>query len=46
MLGKKKGEATMAELAGLAKRFGWKVTTEQVKEAAQYLSTLGLVELN
>jgi uncharacterized protein YwgA len=46
MLGKKKGEATMAELAGLARRFGWKVTSHQVKEAAQYLSRLGLVKLN
>ncbi len=46
MLGKKRGKATMAELANLAKRFGWKVTKEQVKEAAQYLNTLGLVRLS
>jgi uncharacterized protein YwgA len=46
MLGKKKGKATMAELAGLARNFGWKVTSHQIKEAAQYLSRLGLVKLN
>lgn len=46
MLGKKKGKATMAELANLAKRFGWKVTKAQVKQAAQYLSRLGLVQLS
>ncbi|MGB2938473.1 MAG: hypothetical protein WBD05_09820 [Phycisphaerae bacterium] len=46
MLGKKKGEATMAELARLARRFGWKVASHQVKEAAQYLSTLDLVRLS
>ena len=46
MLGEKKGKATMGDLANLAKRFGWKVTKEQIKEAAQYLSTLGLVKLN
>ena len=45
MLGKKKGKATMAELAELAKQFGWKVTTEQVKDAAQYLNKLDLVTL-
>ncbi len=46
MLGKKKDKATMAELAGLARRFGWKVASHQVKEAAQYLSTLDLVRLS
>lgn len=43
MLGQKKGNATKAELATLASKFGWSVTKEQVDEAAQYLKSIGLV---
>lgn len=45
LLGRKKGRASMAELAQLAPRFGWHVTPQQVQQAAQYLNRLGLVEL-
>jgi len=45
MLGEKKGKATMAELVDLAKRFGWKVSSDEVKRAGQYLSKLDLVTL-
>lgn len=46
MLGKKRGKATMAELVEVAKRFGWKVSKDQVKGAAGYLAKLDLVELS
>jgi uncharacterized protein YwgA len=45
LLGQKKGPATTAELAQLAPQFGWSVTPQQIREAAQYLNTLGLVDL-
>lgn len=45
MLGEKKGNATEAELAELATKFGWSVTKKQVDEAATYLESLGLVAL-
>jgi uncharacterized protein YwgA len=45
MLGQRKGQASMQELAHLAPRFGWSVTAEQVHQAAEYLSRMGLVEL-
>jgi len=45
MLGEKKAPATMTELSDLAKLFGWSVTAQQVRDAAKYLSTLGLVDL-
>ncbi len=45
MLGQKKGRASMQELAHLAPRFGWTVTADQVHQAAEYLSRMGLVEL-
>lgn len=45
LLGQRKGKASMHELAGLAPRFGWSVNAEQIKEAADYLSKLGLVEV-
>ena len=46
MLGEKKGRATRAELARLARRFGWEVTPEQIWDAAKYLNQLGLVEFS
>jgi len=46
MLGEKKGRATLAELAKVARRFGWEVTPEQVQDAAKYLGQLGLVEFS
>ena len=46
MLGQSKGKArSMKDLANLAPRFGWKVEPEQIKEAAEYLEKLGLVEV-
>ncbi|HNQ24865.1 MAG TPA: hypothetical protein PKK06_17430 [Phycisphaerae bacterium] len=44
MLGEKKGRASIEDLTLLAKRFGWSVTNDQIKEAAGYLERLGLVE--
>jgi uncharacterized protein len=46
MLGEKKGRATQAELAHLARRFGWEVTPDQIREALRYLGNLGLVEFS
>jgi uncharacterized protein YwgA len=45
MLGERKGEATMKELADLSKKFGWSVSAEQALEAARLLETLKLVKL-
>jgi hypothetical protein len=45
MLGQKKGTATLADLAELAKDFGWSVTPEQVDEAAGLLKLLDLVSV-
>lgn len=45
MLGEKKGNSSMEELAHLAKKFGWSVTKEQVEDAAKYLKSLDLVNL-
>ena len=44
LLDKNKAPATDAELARLASRFGWSVSTGQVKEAVDYLAGLGLVQ--
>lgn len=44
MLGEKKGPASRAELAKLARGFGWQVTPDQIHDAAKYLGKLGLVE--
>lgn len=44
MLHEKNAPATNGELEQLAKRFGWKVTPDQVREAAEYLRKLNLVE--
>ena len=45
MLGEKRGPATESDLVALAPRFGWSVTPAQIRDAATYLSRLGLVEL-
>jgi uncharacterized protein YwgA len=45
MLDQKDGTSTLSELSDLAAKFGWSVTTQQVKEAAAFLNTLELVEL-
>lgn len=37
--------ARMQDLPKLAPKFGWNVTPEQIKNAADYLQKLGLVEL-
>ncbi len=44
MLGEKGGQATVGQLAGLASQFGWKVTTDQIKDAVGYLGKLGLIQ--
>ncbi len=45
MLGEKKGPATEPELAALAPRFGWNVTAKEIRQAAEYLNKLGLVQV-
>ncbi len=45
MLGKHEAALTDEELARLSPRFGWRVTAEEVKEAAAYLAKLGLIEV-
>jgi len=45
MLGQNKGRANKSSLVELARRFGWSVNEEQIDDAANYLETLGLVEL-
>ncbi|MGB2988124.1 MAG: hypothetical protein WBE26_19830 [Phycisphaerae bacterium] len=40
-----KERATMAELTKQARRFGWRVSEDEVRKAGEYLSQLGLVEL-
>jgi hypothetical protein len=44
MLREKNAPATEGELAQLAKRFGWNVDPQQVREAAEYLRELNLVK--
>jgi hypothetical protein len=46
MLGEKKGKATTKELEELAPRFGWSVTSKQMREAFEYLRSLELVALS
>ncbi len=46
MLGEKKGKARLDELANIARDFGWSITVDQVLQAAQYLGSLGLVQLS
>ncbi|NQT14067.1 MAG: hypothetical protein HQ582_15040 [Planctomycetes bacterium] len=46
MLRQKEGRATEEELASLAPRFGWNVTSRQIHDAADYLQKLGLVCLS
>ncbi len=45
LLGQKKGRSRLDHLVKLASRFGWNVSERQIKEAAEYLQQLGLVEL-
>ena len=45
MLGEKKETMSHHDLAKLASKFGWSVTTDQVKEAAQLLESVGLVNI-
>ena len=44
-LGQIQERANMGELSHLAQHFEWNVTPLQAREAAEYLSKLGLVEL-
>lgn len=46
LLGEKRGSAKLSELAAQAKDLGWSVSEGEVKEAAKYLNTLGLVKLS
>ena len=45
MLGKRRGKASIDELAPLARTFGWTVRADQVRKAAQFLERIGLVTL-
>jgi uncharacterized protein YwgA len=45
LLGERKGNARLDDIASLAPRFGWLVTVEQIREAAQLLKDAGLVKL-
>lgn len=45
MLGQHRKAASNEELARLAVRFGWRVSPDEVQEAARYLQKLDLVEL-
>jgi uncharacterized protein YwgA len=42
---RKKGHATMSDIQSLAPKFGWSVTADQIKEAAQLLKGANLVKL-
>lgn len=46
LLGEQKKPATQNELARLAPRFGWRVSGEEINDAAKYLGVLGLVEID
>lgn len=46
LLGERKGNARMDDLAALAPRFGWSVTVDQIREAVQLLSDANLVQLS
>jgi uncharacterized protein len=43
MLGTQKGSVRLTDLVEQAKGFGWSITTEDVREAATFLESLGLV---
>ena len=45
MLGEKNGSASVKELADLASKFGWVVSEEEARAAAQFLRDVGLVSL-
>lgn len=46
MLQETNGHASEGELARLASRFGWQVSSDQLKEAAAYLQRLELVQIS
>lgn len=43
MLGRQKGAVRIDDLASQAKEFGWSITLDQVRDAAKFLESLGLV---
>ncbi|MCK6457692.1 MAG: hypothetical protein L6Q92_14325 [Phycisphaerae bacterium] len=43
LLGQEKKATTQDELARLAPRFGWRVSREEIVQAAEYLKALGLI---
>jgi uncharacterized protein YwgA len=45
MLGQQKGPVRFGDLVKQAKGFGWSITTEEVREAAEFLQSLGLVKV-
>ncbi|OAI51136.1 hypothetical protein AYO44_17295 [Planctomycetaceae bacterium SCGC AG-212-F19] len=45
MLGKQKGPVPFDDLAEQAKGFGWSITRDEVREAAEFLASLGLVTI-
>jgi uncharacterized protein len=44
MLGQRRGTARIKDLAALADNFGWSVTPDQVRDAARFLESLGMVK--
>lgn len=46
LLGEHRMRATESELARLGSRFGWRVTPDEITEAARFLQKLGLVEID
>jgi uncharacterized protein YwgA len=45
VLGQKDGSASLEDLVALANKFGWKVTEDQVTDAARFLKRLDLVRV-
>jgi len=45
MLGEKQGKATLGELSEYAQKFGWAVSADEAREAAQFLQKIDLVQL-
>lgn len=45
MLGENQGEATLKELCEYAEKFGWAVSQDEARDAAEFLQSLDLVRL-
>lgn len=44
MLGQRRGTARIKDLVALAENFGWSVTPDQLRDAAQFLASIGMVK--